>query len=858
MAEVRKFIVDTSHRARKFAVAAQAPIVIVAPSPPVVVPSPSLPPAGTPTPAPTPVPTPGPVPVPTPPSPTPPTPVPTPTPTPTPTPPPDPNYRADLFQRADESPLTVNTTGQAWAVGLGTWGITSDLARLVTSAGTTNYTLYPTSANGDTQTTLAIVDDGVGLVFRYVDANNYWKFTSAVAFNTYTLFKVVAGVQSWVQDLGAIGVANGDVLKVSADSSTIVISVNGTHTATVTDPDLAATGKSAGLFSSGSTVARWGNIQVFMRAATPAPPAPSPTPTPPTPAPPASTRYPVHHSTDTGAAGTTTTIVAPGGGAYVPTPDGSGNVTLNNTYIQGALNANGVTGTLTLNNCIVEYGYGGSSQCLFGGTGKLVANNTTVRVNPSANLATLGNDNTHPVAGFSQVTMTSCDISGGASILDCGPGSWTYCNIHDVQHLTAPGKPEGAHAEGAFIGLSGQGTYAFSKCRFDIRNEAGASVTAAVFTQEWHGNCVATFDNCLFESKGGFSLRGQRSNQGTIATGPGLLFDCAISVTNCDFQYIVTGAPSWAGYYKMEYNTITAWTNNWVVDGNDARVQILPGPPSGSSIESTALIATTFWDPSSTAPTPTPTPAPTPTPTPPTPTPPSPAPSGTAMPDASNTGPRIAMSSAGAVSSTANGQTISGINSSGGFNITHTGVTLVDCSGPACTVTGSMTANYCYFGGTGADQAVGFANYTLNYCEISGTGDACKAFGNVTINNCWFHNLRNAPGDHGDGIQMGGGTFLRVNYTRIGLLDSSNTFSNSAIFIKCEAGATISDVAVDNCWLDMGGYTVYTTNFGNGTTNVRWTNNKFGTTHLFGNHDIEVTVTWTNNTDYVTGAQIVL
>ena len=75
----------------------------------------------------------------------------------------------------------------------GTWGIGDDAA--LTSGGSTgdepNIAVVPQgTGDGLTEVTMTVVEEGAGLVFRYLDPENYWSVTAN------------PGVGSWTFDPG--------------------------------------------------------------------------------------------------------------------------------------------------------------------------------------------------------------------------------------------------------------------------------------------------------------------------------------------------------------------------------------------------------------------------------------------------------------------------------------------------------------------------------------------------------------------------------------------------------------------------------------------------------------------------------
>lgn len=165
---------------------------------------------------------------------------------------------ADNFTRADNAASlgSTSTKVQPWTSALGTWGILSNRAYSPTlSGGAAIAVLDDAGANGIVSCTLnALVAGPCGIVFRYVDSNNYWRLTSNSTFGNLVLQKLVGGVATIPTD-GNISLAGDPVMKAEFDGSTIKIYANNILKATIVDSAL-MTGQKAGLYSE-STTARW-------------------------------------------------------------------------------------------------------------------------------------------------------------------------------------------------------------------------------------------------------------------------------------------------------------------------------------------------------------------------------------------------------------------------------------------------------------------------------------------------------------------------------------------------------------------------------------------------------------------------
>lgn len=173
------------------------------------------------------------------------------------------------------------------------------------------------------------------------------------------------------------------------------------------------------------------------------------------------------------------------------------------------------------------------------------------------------------------------------------------------------------------------------------------------------------------------------------------------------------------------------------------------------------------------------------------------------------------------------GTVVSGVNRTGKINVNAANVTIVDSQcyginvlntipdgeGPNIQYCKIMPPN-CWQTSAGAIEAgITYANYTVSWTEITNTFDGLKAFGNVTVDNCYIHHVSqcsdagNTGGGyaHGDGIQTGGGSGLTVSNSFFG-----RTGENAGIFIfRDGAGGygtnPIDDVSITNCTITQSG-----------------------------------------------------
>jgi len=154
-----------------------------------------------------------------------------------------------------EDPITP--TAQA-----GTWGIsTNQLFPFALAAGPlpARITWETHAADITMNITLATLDaNGAGVLFRWVDASNYWLLLGSTS--TLSLSKVVAGSSTNVS--GFIGVlGSGYTIQVTANGSAISVVTNGNLIYSTSD-STHATATKHGLQSQG-TSQRWDNLSFY-------------------------------------------------------------------------------------------------------------------------------------------------------------------------------------------------------------------------------------------------------------------------------------------------------------------------------------------------------------------------------------------------------------------------------------------------------------------------------------------------------------------------------------------------------------------------------------------------------------------
>ena len=170
--------------------------------------------------------------------------------------------RTDDFNRADSSSSlgTPSDGGTGYTISSGTWGIASNQGRCVSSTAQSIAYTEASAANADVQVTLTTISTDIGVVCRVVDSNNYILGT-ATGGSGYRLYKRVAG--SFTQ-LGSTSVnipANGEVLKLTLNGSSLTLYSNGVSRVAATD-SAHSTATKHGLRANSDTSSRFDDFSV--------------------------------------------------------------------------------------------------------------------------------------------------------------------------------------------------------------------------------------------------------------------------------------------------------------------------------------------------------------------------------------------------------------------------------------------------------------------------------------------------------------------------------------------------------------------------------------------------------------------
>lgn len=224
-----------------------------------------------------------------------------------------------------------------------------------------------------------------------------------------------------------------------------------------------------------------------------------------------------------------------------------------------------------------------------------------------------------------------------------------------------------------------------------------------------------------------------------------------------------------------------------------------------------------------------------------------------ARPDATNTGPRVPLTPSGAVTTSADGQVIEGLDVATRIRIQHSNVTVRDCrvraDGPDGVypihvrkhpATGVVPTNVLIEHVEIAGQpGVGLGppavysaqgNWTLRHADIHDVGSGPRLASNCTVEHSWMHSTPTTdPTEHKSGVGCNGGAH---NVVRNNVIECDATGCSGALVLYGDF-APIDDVLVEGNLLNTtGSYTVYAGSvsskpFPDGS-NIRFIGNRFG------------------------------
>jgi len=169
----------------------------------------------------------------------------------------------DEFDRENNA----SSLGGGWTAVAGTWGIIDNAAYLVSSSGGINFAVQETSQTDYfiEFTTGAVVDQSVGIVFRYVNSTNYLELRIHPTFGVQ-FRKTVSGVTDIIASPGTFSSAVGSLFRVVVKGDKVYL-FDGNKAGwlsapyTITDGAL-LTGTKVGLIASSATTSsyRWNDF----------------------------------------------------------------------------------------------------------------------------------------------------------------------------------------------------------------------------------------------------------------------------------------------------------------------------------------------------------------------------------------------------------------------------------------------------------------------------------------------------------------------------------------------------------------------------------------------------------------------
>jgi len=165
----------------------------------------------------------------------------------------------DTFDRADSSSSIGSPSdgGVAWVIqGTATWGIGTNMARMVSGSGEQWITRDASASDGDVYFTTQNAPADGGLCARVTDQNNGLLVVVNDVSNNLKLYKLVSGTYTQLGSTYSGAVANADVIKLTMSGSSLTVYQNGVSRITATDSAF-STNTKHGLRSFADTNARW-------------------------------------------------------------------------------------------------------------------------------------------------------------------------------------------------------------------------------------------------------------------------------------------------------------------------------------------------------------------------------------------------------------------------------------------------------------------------------------------------------------------------------------------------------------------------------------------------------------------------
>lgn len=152
----------------------------------------------------------------------------------------------DTFDRSAGAGLGSTDDGRPWQTPAGPWTI--DRGRALPLGANPMPTAWFAVTEGSGErgaigVTVAVPQDGAGLVLRYQDPQNYWSFTASPSGSGSVIRLIVSGVTAREENVASAVTEPGTQIEVRFDGNWMDFRLNGTRVAGMYDPTLAhATG----------------------------------------------------------------------------------------------------------------------------------------------------------------------------------------------------------------------------------------------------------------------------------------------------------------------------------------------------------------------------------------------------------------------------------------------------------------------------------------------------------------------------------------------------------------------------------------------------------------------------------------
>jgi len=173
---------------------------------------------------------------------------------------------SDTFDRdADPQSLGQAGSGQDWDAVSGTWGVEGGVAQNTTAApdGPSMAVVPEGTGDGLTEVTMNVVEQGAGLVFRYLDPDNYWTVTANPGVGSWTVTRVLEGEDELIGELPA-STADGTTISVEQKGSSLRFLVEGVEYLSINDGALGEQLQGGLIAPQGNSgTARWNRFLVM-------------------------------------------------------------------------------------------------------------------------------------------------------------------------------------------------------------------------------------------------------------------------------------------------------------------------------------------------------------------------------------------------------------------------------------------------------------------------------------------------------------------------------------------------------------------------------------------------------------------